>query len=110
MKALKQEALAREKNLREELGQIRKILEGIQDVMMTQKGLPKAEGRSGAVEPDAGDDSLGRELDAKAKSFVNENLDRLFEITKKLLGKIEQELDKEIEKDEAQEVPDGEQI
>jgi len=102
VKALKLEAQVREKSFREELTQIRKNLEGIQDILKVDKGRADA-----LVKPEADVDPLDEELDTKAKSFVNENLDRLLEITKKLLDKMEQELDEQMKKQETPETPEA---
>lgn len=110
VKTLQQEAQVREKIFREELAIIRMNLEGIQDVLKVEKGRadlmdqPSAEDES---------DAQKRDLDAKAKSFVSENLDRLLAITKKLLDKMESELDEQMKKNESpvpSESPEGDQI
>lgn len=107
VKALKLEAQNREKTFREELAQIRMNLEGIQDLLKVEKGradvmdqpAPKAEG-----------EDLDNELDTKAKSFVNENLDRLLAITSKLLDKMEKELDEQMKEMETPKAPEGDEI
>ncbi|EGB15052.1 hypothetical protein DND132_1846 [Pseudodesulfovibrio mercurii] len=88
VKSLEQEAAARDKALREELARVRGNLEDIRALLEADKD------RSG----DGGDAGSGaapsdEELDAKAKSFVGENLDRLMELTRKLLDKMESQLD-----------------
>jgi len=107
VKALKLEAQVREKSFRGELAQIRKNLEGIQELLHVEKGRADA---LDAPAPAPKEDSLDEELDTKAKSFVNENLDRLLEITKKLLDKMEQELDEQMKKEETPQAPEGDQI
>jgi len=93
VKTLKDEARAREKAVREELAMIRTNLGSIQALLEVEReravaAVPPAEGNA------TGDD-LDAELDTKAKSFVKENLDRLMSITRKLLDKMERELDKQ---------------
>lgn len=92
VKALKADAQAREARFRDELTQIRKNLEGIQGLIQMDKGADAL----AAPKTDSAED-LDAEIDKKAKSFVSENLDRLLDITKKLLDKMEQELDKTME-------------
>lgn len=109
VKVLKQEAQAREKAFREELAQIRMNLEGIQDLLKIEKK------RSAVMddqenEPQTEEDKLNQELDTKAKSFVSENLDRLLAITKKLLDKMEKELDEQMKQHEEQPAPEGDEI
>jgi len=107
VKALKLEATAREAAFKKELGLIRKNLEGIRALMEVEKGRADALD-SPKEEPQTEGDKLDDALNNKAKSFVNENLDRLLEITKKLLDKMEQELDKQTEEPETK--PDGNEI
>lgn len=106
VKSLKAEAQAREAHFKKELTQIRKNLEGIRGLIEIEQG------RSGSLStPQADADSgnkLDQEIDEKAKSFVSENLDRLLDITKKLLDKMEQELDKQMV--EPAPKPKGEEI
>ena len=78
---------------REELAAIRKNLEAIQDLLKIDRdraGLTKKTAPEGESEDEA--------LDSKAKAFVDKNLDRLIEVTKKLLDKMEKELDEQLEK------------
>jgi len=110
VKALKLEAQVREKAFRDELAQIRKNLEGIQDILKVEKGRAGVMDKPEVVDPEADEDSLDRELDFKAKSFVSENLDRLLEITKKLLDKMERELDEQMKKEETPIPPEGDEI
>ena len=105
VKALKLEAQIREKSFRGELTQIRKNLEGIKDLLKVEQGRAEA-----LDKPEAKEDTPDNELDTKAKSFVSENLDRLLEITKKLLDKMEQELDEQLKKTETPQAPEGDQI
>ena len=106
VRALKAEAGAREKALREELAQIRVNLDGIQSMLEVEKGRAEAPDKSEAQDGEEGD--LDSQIDTKAKTFVKENLDRLLAITKKLLDKMERELDKATE-EEADE-PEGDRI
>lgn len=97
---------------RQELAQIRKNLEGIRQLIELDKVRPKA---SAADESDAEakKDALRDDLDIKAKSFVSENLDRLMDITKKLLDKMETEIDEHMQKTEPEApapTPKGETI
>ncbi|MEZ7198360.1 hypothetical protein [Pseudodesulfovibrio karagichevae] len=103
VKALRQEAGEREKAFQEELAQVRKNLEDIRSLLENGAGRDTA---GGAAESGAPTD---KELDDKAKSFVGENLDRLMELTRKLLDKMESELD---DKPQATEEPPvkGDQI
>lgn len=107
VRALKLEARAREESFKEELAQIRKNLEGIRALIEVEKGRAKALDQPGG-EPKTESDKLDEELDKKAKSFVSENLDRLLDITKKLLDKMEKELDEQTRKEAP--APDGDQI
>jgi hypothetical protein len=104
VKALRQEAGERDKAFRAELAQVRKNLESIRSMLEKEVGSDKAGG-----EADSGAAPTDKELDDKAKSFVGENLDRLMELTRKLLDKMESELD---QKDQATEEPPvkGDQI
>lgn len=103
---LKAQARAGEKRFMEELAQIRTNLEAIRGLVEVEQrraeamDAPSAEGESG--------DALDKDIDTKAKSFVSENLDRLLAITKKLLDKMEQELDERM-KEPAPE-PEGDRI
>lgn len=105
IKALRVDAQAREARFKDELVQIRKNLEGISGLIQVEKG--RADALAPQSEADSGD-SLDQEIDKKAKSFVSENLDRLLDITKKLLDKMEQELDQQMKDVEPQ--PKGEEI
>jgi len=89
VKALRQEAGEREKAFRAELVQVRKNLESIRSMLEKETGSGKAGGAAGS-----GTAPTDKELDDKAKSFVGENLDRLMELTRKLLDKMESELDR----------------
>lgn len=99
VQALKAESAAREAMVRQELAQIRKNLDGIRKLIELDKARP---GTSGTAQSDAEakKDALDDDLDIKAKSFVSENLDRLLDITKKLLDKMESEIDEQMKKTE----------
>lgn len=88
VRTLKEEAGARDKAFREELAQVRRNLDAIRALLESGQGGDTE--REGAVPGAAPSDE---ELDAKAKSFVSENLDRLMALTRKLLDKMESELD-----------------
>ncbi len=107
VKALKLEAQAREATFKKELAMIGKSLESIRtlievekhraDALDTPKPAPQTEG-----------EKRDDELDTKARSFVNENLDRLLDITKKLLDKMEKELDEQMQRNQPE--PEGDKI
>ena len=93
--ALKEDARTREKAFREELAMIRTNLGSIHSLLEVDKESAKA--APGTTEDGKTGDDLNDELDVKAKTFVKENLDRLLAITRKLLDKMERELDKQEE-------------
>ncbi|MDD3311295.1 hypothetical protein [Pseudodesulfovibrio sp.] len=105
VKALRDEARTREKAMREEMAMVRTNLASIRTILELDRGRAAAPDKPGdtpkpdTASPDASgpSDELDRELDAKAKGFVKENLDRLLVITRKLLDKMERELDKQEE-------------
>ena len=88
VKALRREAGERDKAFRAELARVRENLEGIRLLLEKDAASGKARG-----DADSGGAPTDKELDDKAKSFVGENLDRLMELTRKLLDKMESELD-----------------
>jgi hypothetical protein len=88
VQALRQEAGERDKAFADELARVRENLEGIR-ALLKENGAP---GKTG-TDAGPGDAPTDKELDAKAKSFVGENLDRLMDLTRKLLDKMESELD-----------------
>ncbi|BDQ33986.1 hypothetical protein JCM14722_15280 [Pseudodesulfovibrio portus] len=98
--ALKERSLAS----REELAQVRKNLEAIQDLLKLDRDRARLEQDENTAPPS------DEELDAKAKSFVDKNLDRLMEVTKKLLDKMEKELDEQLEKMNEPTPPQGDEI
>ena len=105
VKALKQETEVRDKVVREELALVRRNLENIRalleidrDTITPGPGVPPES-------PSSGD----QDLDKKAKTFVDENLNRLMEMTRKLLDKMEKELDEHLKKTEPA-PPQGDQI
>ncbi len=100
VKALRSEARTSEKSLREELALIRTNLATIRSLLELERDrseavAPPAKSEDSAKGKESESDRLDRELDAKAKGFVKENLDRLLAITRKLLDKMEHELDKQ---------------
>ncbi len=107
VQALKTEARAREKAFREELAMIRVNLDGIQSLLEVEKGRAEALDKPKDItKGDTGD--LDEQIDTKAKTFVKENLDRLLAITKKLLDKMERELDERTK--EQPPAPKGDEI
>ncbi len=106
VKQLRVDVLEQDMRFKDELTQIRKNLEGIRGLIQVEKK------RAEALEPsqsegDSGD-NFDENINNKAKSFVSENLDRLLDITKKLLDKMEMELDQQMEKTAPK--PKGEEI
>jgi predicted phage gp36 major capsid-like protein len=85
VKALRQEAGERDEAFRTELARVRENLEHIRSMLEAGAASDKPAGEAGSAPTD-------KELDDKAKSFVDENLDRLMELTRKLLDKMESEL------------------
>jgi len=85
VKALRQEAGERDKVFRGELARVRENLDEIRSVLEA--------GRGSGEDAESGGAPTDKELDDKAKSFVGENLDRLMDLTRKLLDKMESELD-----------------
>lgn len=116
VRALKKEATARDKALREELARIRMNLDGIHSILEVEEGraaLDKAKPEAGDTADESGQsgesgDKLDEEIDTKAKNFVNENLDRLLGLTKKLIDMMESELDKRMTEMEPE--PEGDKI
>lgn len=90
---------------REELAQVRKNLEAIQELLQIDKGREQLKSGPESDAPPSDED-----LDAKAKSFVDKNLDRLLELTKKLLDKMEKEFDEQLEKKNEPTPPKGDEI
>ena len=85
VKALRQEAGERDKVFRGELARVRENLDEIRSMLEA--------GRGSGEDAESGGAPTDKELDDKAKSFVGENLDRLMDLTRKLLDKMESELD-----------------
>ncbi|WP_319469444.1 hypothetical protein [uncultured Pseudodesulfovibrio sp.] len=108
---LKAETKVRDDALREELALVRKNLESIRSLLEAGQGgtAVKPEAGSGSS-PELEGDALDEAIDTKAKTFVKENLDRLLAITKKLLDKMELELDRQMEKDTQPAPPEGDKI
>lgn len=94
---LKAKGVEQETAFRAELAQIRKNLEGIRELINIDRERANL-GAAENAERDAEKNKLQDDMDIKAKSFVNENLDRLLDITKKLLDKMESEIDKQMDK------------
>lgn len=89
---------------REELAQVRKNLEAIHDLLELDRGRARLkEGKEPEMDSD-------KDLDAKAKDFVDKNLNRLLELTKKLLDKMEKELDERFKKMDEPAPPQGDRI
>lgn len=103
--ALKRESAARDKALREELARVSENIEDIRALLATGRG-----GDEAAREPEPGAPPSDEDLDAKAKSFVGENLDRLMELTRKLLDKMESELDDNTPPDAGEPPAKGDEI
>jgi hypothetical protein len=98
LEALGAEVRSRDEALRGELEAIRTSLDEVRDLLRNPvrpgepaEGAPRADGREQNSQREQ--DRLDDELDTKAKTFVNESLDRLLEITKKLLDRMSGELD-----------------
>jgi len=104
VKALQLKAEARDKAVKEELALVRKNLENIQALLEIDKSRGAIAGKEESSDP-----PTDQELDDKAKSFVNENLGRLMELTRKLLDKMEQELDEQFN-DMKKTPPQGDEI
>lgn len=119
--ALRQEMRARDEALRGELAVIRQNLDGVREALRAGAGLSGKAETGGAkaapdtdapLPPDGGDtrDELDEELDVKAKTFVRDSLDRLLAITRKLLDRMDSELEKRNDpSDEKSPAPDGTQ-
>lgn len=101
--ALKAEIASRDESLQEELAQIQKNLDVIRDILEMDKE------RAEALEKPGQDAPSDEELDAKVKTFVGESLERLTDLTRKLLDKMQKELDAE-EPTETPTPPEGDQI
>jgi hypothetical protein len=111
----------RDEALRGELAVIRQNLAGVREALRAGAGLPgvgapetgEAKAGPGADAPQATDkerDEMDDELDVKAKTFVKESLDRLLEITKKLLDRMDSELENRNDpSDDKSPAPDGTQ-
>lgn len=90
---------------REELAQVRKNLEAIQDLLKIDQGRARLKQGTESETPHSKDS-----LDSKAKDFVDKNLDRLLELTKKLLDKMEKEMDEQFDKMQKPAPPHGDEI
>lgn len=107
VRALKLEAKAREESFKRDLESLRKSLDGIRVLIEAEQGHARDQDSSGK-EPVAESEKLDAELDNKAKSFVSKNLDKLMDITSKLLDKMEKELDEQMQKTAPE--PQGDEI
>ena len=102
LETLRQEGKARDQELKEELSLLRTNLDAIRELMQLEQERPGQLGQNGTT-----DESPGG-LDDKAKSFVEKNLNRLMDLTRKLLDKMEKELDKQLEQPAP--APEGREI
>ena len=107
--ALKLEAKARDEAMREDLAAIRKNLDGIRTLIEVEKKRAKAMDPP-LAKPKTEDDKLDEEINKKAKTFVNENLERLLDLTRKLLDKAEKELDEHMKEPAPAPAPKGKEI
>lgn len=99
---LKEEAITREAAMKEELALIRQNLEHIQSMLAIEKESEKV-----MKTPPPSDDSVDKELE-DAKTSFKESLDRMVDVTKKLLDKMEKEIDEQMKK--LSPAPEGEEI
>ena len=99
---LKQQGIERDKAVREELSKIRATLESISAVLEVERGRAD-------LEQDKPRSPLDKELDTKTRSFVDENLDRLMDLTRKMLDKMEKEFDEHLKQSE-ETPPQGDKI
>jgi Skp family chaperone for outer membrane proteins len=97
--ALRNEAASRDEALRKELSLIRESLD-------TMSALVKQHKAPAAAKKD--DEKLEEAIDTKAKTFVNDSLDRLLDITRKLLDKMNKELNDSMTTDPP--APEGDHI
>ncbi|MCJ2165691.1 MULTISPECIES: hypothetical protein [unclassified Pseudodesulfovibrio] len=102
--ALRQEVKQRDQAFKDELIVVRKNLENIQKLLEVDESRAKIR-----EEAESGIPSADKELDDKAKSFVDENLDRLLELTRKMLDKMEKEFDEHL-KGNKETPPQGDEI
>lgn len=114
--ALRQEMRARDEALRGELAVIRQNLDGVREALRAgadEPGTGRAKAGPGADAPQAPEkerDALDDELDTKAKTFVRDSLDRLLAITRKLLDRMDSELENRNDpSDKGSPAPDGTQ-
>lgn len=107
--ALKLEAQARDKAMLEDLNAIRKNLDGIRTLIEVEKKRAKAMDTPPA-KPETEDEKLDDEINKKAKTFVNENLERLLDLTRKLLDKVEKEMDEHMKEKTPTPAPQGKEI
>ena len=112
VKALREDNAARDESLREELARLRTTLAAIEELLELQTGQPltkspEAPAEESGEEPGQG---IGEDIDAKARGFIQKNLDRLMDLTTKLLDRMEQELEKEMPQNRPAPQPEGAQI
>ncbi|MFH1914770.1 MAG: hypothetical protein ABIK45_10905 [Pseudomonadota bacterium] len=123
--AFKEEMRARDEALRDELSLLRRGIDAVREALRAGVALPDEstapaspdsvpDHRPDATRPDtapSGDEAreaLDDELDIKARTFVKETLDRLLGITKKILDRMDSELEKRDEPPaEGEPAPDG---
>ncbi len=110
--ALKQSLKESETVMKEELASIKLSLETIREIVEMESERAKAfdANRDSADTPESTPtpESSEKSLNDKAKTFVDKNLDRLMDLTQKLLDKMEKELDKRLNDDPP--APQGDQI
>jgi len=109
---LKQSLKERETVMKEELASIKLSLEAIRKIVEMESERAKAfdadKHGEDASEGTPAPESSEQDLNDKAKTFVDKNLDRLMDLTQKLLDKMEKELDKRLNDDPP--APQGDQI
>ncbi|MUM77267.1 hypothetical protein GKC30_06450 [Pseudodesulfovibrio sp. F-1] len=102
--ALREEMRARDEALRDELSLVRRGIDAVREALEANAAPRPGAATSDAAAREDQDD----ELDIKARTFVNESLDRLLGITKKLLDRMDSELDKRDEQpSDGPQAPDG---
>ncbi|QGY39742.1 hypothetical protein GM415_06285 [Pseudodesulfovibrio cashew] len=100
--ALKDEAKARDVEIKKELGLLRENLDSIRDILSVEQQ------RSELMDQNR---TMGQSLDElndKAKTLARESMDRLMELTKELLDKLEKKMDEQTTKPAP--APEGREI
>lgn len=94
--------------LREGMKQTRKTLEAVESGIARMRGGDAGNAPDGAG-PEVSDDEVTKEeLDSKARRFAGESLDRLLDISRSVLDRLEQQLEKlEQEPPEPKSAPGG---